>query len=359
MKRIHSLLAIALVTLSWTSCSSEQQPKIQETPIIVETYLPVVSDSSTLSISGLLYAKNSAVISTRIMAYIEEVYANIGEKVRAGEVLIRLNANELNARKAQVMAQISEAEKAVENAQRDYKRYQTLHQQESVSDKELENMELNKTSMEAKLQMARQGLKEVEAMLSYTYIRAPFAGVITQKQAEVGNMAQPGMPLMAIEQGHEMEIRATVPENYIGQVAVGDQVNIGIKTLNKTIKGHVSELSPSSALSGGQYAMKVALDGVNDPELRSGMYANLSLPGKTYNNEGRSLWIDQSSLVVREQLKGVYIVNADNKAVLHWLRLGKSSGQQVEVLSGLNGNERIICKANGKLYNGRSVSVTK
>ena len=359
MKSTKSLFALAFATILITGCASEPQPAQQESAVAVETYLPLRTSSGNLSVSGVLTSKNSASISTRTMAYVDKIYVNIGDRVQKGQLLVRLNANELLARKAQVEAQITEAELATQNAQRDYQRFETLHRQQSVSDKELENMKLNKISMESKLQMARQGLNEVEAMLSYTQIKAPFSGVVTQKMADEGNMAQPGMPLLAIEQPGAMEINATIPENYIGQVKVGDSVEVDIKSAGLLISGHISELSPSSALSGGQYAIKVVLDEANSPQLRSGMYVNINLPGKVLDKAGNSLWIDGQSLVVREQLRGVYVVNADNKAVLHWLRLGKSAGNQVEVLSGLKGDERIIRQANGKLYNGRNVSVTK
>ena len=359
MKRTRSLMALAIATILTTGCASEPQSAPQETAVSVETYLPTSSESGNLSVSGVLSSKSSASISTRMMAYVDKIYVGIGDPVQKGQLLVRLNANELLARKAQVQAQITEAELATRNAQRDYQRFETLHRQESVSDKELENMQLNKISMESKLQMAQQALKEVEAMLSYTQIKAPFSGVVTQKMADEGNMAQPGMPLLAIEQPGAMEINATIPENYIGQVHVGDSVNVEFKSIGQHLGGRVSELSPSSALSGGQYAMKIALDKNAGPQLRSGMYANVSLPGKDISNGKSTLWIDRQSLVVREQLKGVYVVNADHKAVLHWLRLGKRIGNQVEVLSGLKGNERIIHKANGKLYNGRNVSVAK
>ena len=357
MKTNTTLLSLALATGLWTACSSET-PKTasQAAPVAVEVYTPMTSDSTSITVSGQLAAQNQAEISTRMMAFVEKVFVRPGDPVSAGQTLIRLNADELQAKKAQVLAQISTAELADQQAKKDYQRFHTLHAQESVSDKELENMRLHQSSTASQLQMAREGLKEIEAMLTYTEIKAPFTGTVTQKYIEEGSMAKPGMPLLKLEQ-QQMEVTATVPENEITQVAVGDRVEVEIKSLGLHIPGVISELSPSAAHHGGQYAMKVSLVEKQEAQLRSGMYVGVKLPRASATSSTARLLIDSQSLVEREQLRGVYVVNEDQQAVLRWLRLGKTYGNQVEVLSGLSPNERIVKHAQGKLYNGRKVVI--
>ena len=196
-------------------------------------------------------------------------------------------------------------------------------------------------------------------MLSYTNIRAPFSGVVTQKMLDEGSMANPGIPILTIEQSGELQIVASIPEKYIPYVKIGDVAKIELKSLGTTIDGKVSELSPSAFRTGGQYSMKLAIDAKDKTNIRSGMYVNILIPNKTGEDISSKIMLDKNSIVYRDQLTGVYVIDDQNQANLRWIRLGKTIGNQVEVLSGLSQNDRIVSKAEGKLYNGVKVSVNK
>ena len=357
--KTNTIVLTLVLTVGLLAACSSKAPKTatNETPINVNVTFPSRADSTTITVSGQLSAQNSAEISTRMMAFVDKIYVKLGDKVNAGQTLIQLNADELDAKKAQAAAQIATAELAAQNANKDYQRFKTLHTQESVSDKELENIELHQRVAASQLQMARQALKEIESMLTYTKIKAPFSGTVTQKMIDEGSMAKPGMPLLRMEKHNEMEVTATIPESEINHVSLGESVEVEVKVLGITLSGVISELSSSASMNGGQYAMKVSLPEKKDAQLLSGMYVSVRLPRKSPSTVSNHLLIDQSSLIHREQLHGVYVVNENQQAILRWLRLGKTYGQQVEVLSGLKENERIIVNAKGNLYNGRKVII--
>lgn len=349
---------VGILTLYSCSSSSKQGDKDQAV-VKVEIYSPAQSTNEGFYLSGEVTAKQTANISTRMMGYVNKIYVKPGDKVSAGQLLVSTSSDEIHAKKAQVQAMITEAEAASKNAQRDYERFKTLRGQNSVSDKELENVALQNTSMNAKVQMARQQMNEVNAILAYTNIRAPFSGVITQKMMDEGSMANPGMPILTIEQNGELQVTASIPENYIQYVKVGDVAKIDMKSLAITIDGKVSEISPSAFRTGGQYSMKLAIDTKDKENIRSGMYANILIPNKTGDNVASKIMLDKNSIVYRDQLTGVYVIDDQNQANLRWIRLGKAIGNQVEVLSGLNQNDKIVSKTEGKLYNGVKVSVNK
>ncbi|MFT4222895.1 efflux RND transporter periplasmic adaptor subunit [Dysgonomonas sp.] len=349
---------LGIVTLYSCSSSDKQEDK-SESAIKVEVYSPAQSTNEGFYLSGEVTAKQTANISTRMMGYVNKIYVKPGDKVSAGQLVVSISSDDILAKKAQVQAMITEAEAAAKNAQRDYDRFKTLRGQNSVSDKELENVALQNTSMNAKVQMARQQMNEVNAMLSYMNIRAPFSGVVTQKMMDEGSMANPGMPILTIEQNGELQVTASIPENYIQYVKVGDVAKIGLKSLGTTIEGKVSELSPSAFRTGGQYSMKLAIDTKDKENIRPGMYVNILIPNKTGENITSKIMLDKNSIIYRDQLTGVYVVDDQNQANLRWIRLGKTIGNQVEVLSGLSQNDRIVSKAEGRLYNGVKVSVNK
>lgn len=356
--KINIFLVICMSTIgALSSCNSPSHKEEKNTVVHVNAYYPTLQNDNDIFISGQVSAKQTAMISTRVMGYIEKIYVNPGDVVKSGQLLVVINSSDIKAKKAQAQAMLTEASAAVKNARRDYERYKSLFAQKSVSSKELENVELNKVSMESKQLMARQQINEINSMLAYTNIRAPFNGVVTQKMADEGSTTNPGMPIMTIEQSGAINIQASVPEVYIQYVHEGSLVDIDIKSLNKHMRGVITELSPSASLSGGQYNIKIS---INDKKgLKPGMYAGIHIKtGKTVYSESK-IMINQSSVVDYDQLTGVYVVGPDSTALLHWVRLGKKVGNQVEVLSGLNEGEMVIEKGNGKLYNGAKLFINK
>lgn len=344
------------------SCSSgKKENNDTEQPVKVTIYSPAHISDEGFYLSGQVVSKQTATISTRMMGYITKIYVKPGDRVSAGQLLVSISSDDVLAKKAQVQAMITEAEAAAKNAERDYERFKVLREKNSVSEKELENVSLQNTSMKAKVQMARQQLNEVNAMLAYTNIKAPFAGVITQKLADQGSMANPGMPILMMEQQGQLEIEASVPENYIQYVKVGDAAKIELKSLGATIDGKVSELSPSAYGTGGQYSMKLSITDSGNTNIRTGMYASILIPKKITeenSNSSSKTMLDKSSIIYRDQLTGVYVVDSQNKAQLRWVRLGKTIGNQVEVLSGLTSDEKVILKSDAKLYNGKPVAIS-
>ncbi|MDH6534309.1 efflux RND transporter periplasmic adaptor subunit [Parabacteroides sp. 52] len=355
----NAVLGIIAISLFYSCSSADGQQEKGQAAVNVETYYPTQSGNDGFYLSGEITARQTAVISTRMMGFIHKIHSKPGDKVSAGQLLVSISSDEIRAKKAQIQAMITEAEAAAKNAERDYERFRTLYAQNSVSDKELENVALQHTSMQAKVEMAHQQMNEVNAMLAYTDIRAPFAGTITQKMMDEGSMAHPGMPILMMEQNGEWQIVASVPESYIPYVKVGDAARIEIKSLGATLTGKVSELSPSAYRAGGQYALKLAIDTQDQTNIHSGMYVNVFIPHKVKTDTPSKILIDTNSLVYRDQLTGVYVVNDRNEASLHWVRLGKTVGNQIEVLSGLNANDKVVLRAESKLYNGVKVSTSK
>lgn len=355
----NAFLGIVGISILYSCSSSDKLEDKDKTIVKVEAYSPAQSTNEGFYLSGEVTAKQTANMSTRMMGYVTKIYVKPGDKVASGQLLVSISSDDILAKRAQVQAMITEAEAAAKNAQRDYERFKTLRNQNSVSEKELENVALQNTSMNAKVQMARQQMNEVNAMLSYTNIRAPFSGVVTQKMIDEGSMANPGMPILTIEQNGELQVTASIPENYIQYVKVGDVAKMELKSLGITIDGKVSELSPSAFRTGGQYSMKLAIDTKDKENIRPGMYVNILIANKTGENITSKIMLDKNSIVYRDQLTGVYVIDAQSQANLRWIRLGKTIGNQVEVLSGLSQNDKIVSKAEGKLYNGVKVSVNK
>jgi RND family efflux transporter MFP subunit len=216
--------------------------------------------------------------------------------------------------------------------------------------------------MKAKTEAARQMRNEINAMLAYTSLTAPFAGIVTQKLADAGNMASPGMPIVTIEQSGTYQLSAAVPETDIKQIKLGEAVTVTIKSINKTFKGKISQINESSQFTGGQYLVKISIHENEKKGLYAGMYANISLLS-SQKTEGatvsEAVLVPLSAIVNKDQLTGIYTISSNNTALLRWIRLGKTYGDKVEVISGLGKNEPYILSAEGKLYNSVPLKVKK
>ncbi|MGV8095535.1 MAG: efflux RND transporter periplasmic adaptor subunit [Mangrovibacterium sp.] len=354
-------MVIGMTGVVWVSACSPHPDKVtNQEKVTVKIYSPETFTEDGIRLSGQVMAGKTATISTRIMGFVHQVSVKPGDRVKTGQLLIAIGNEDLLAKKAQAEATIREAEAAARNARRDLERFKVLHAQKSVSDKELENVSLQSVSADARLQMARQALNEVNVNLSYTNIIAPFAGVVTRKMIDEGSMANPGVPLLVLEQEGELQVQASVPETYIPFVKTGDQALVRLNATEATTTGVITELSPSASGTGGQYLMKLSIGGKRESGIQPGMFAHIFI-GKESQNDGNNLrlLISKSSVVYRDQLTGVYTVNGHNQAILKWIRLGSPKGDQVEVISGLNATDKIISEVGMKLYNGILVHISQ
>jgi len=200
--------------------------------------------------------------------------------------------------------------------------------------------------------------REVDASVAYANLTAPFSGTITRKLVEEGDLASPGMPILSLEQAGDLQVQVNVPETDIPKVKEGQRVTVHIAALDKQVEGEISQVGQSSKYSGGQYPLKIRLKKGQSEGLYAGMYADvvITLPAQDKVSEPTSLWIPKSSVVYKDQMAGVYTL-LQQRAVIRWIRLGKTEGDLIEVLSGLNSNDRYLLNPSANIQNGSRVSV--
>lgn len=357
---------IAILTLStflFLSCGKDRKQATNNEPAIAVQVSGISADSNApfVTASGKIEAENSANVSTRMMGYVTKVHVKVGQKVGAGQLLVSVNNTDLQAKKAQVDASILQATAAYNNAKKDYERFTALFNQQSASQKELDDMTSRYEMAKAGLEGARQMRNEVMAQFSYSNITAPFSGEVTNTFVKEGDMANPGMPLVSVEGVLRMQVTAMISESDIAQIKNGMPVKVLVKSINKEVSGKVSEVSGSAKNTGGQYLVKVTLN-ATDKAILSGMFVNVQFPIANKPKaettvKSDKVMVPESVLVKQGQLTGIYTIANGKTAILRWIRTGKSFGNQVEVLSGLSANEQYIVSAEGKLYNGAFVSV--
>ena len=355
----NTIKLIAIVTLLVVASCGKDKAPLADTreAVVVKVSTPTSQDESFLTASGKIEAVQNANLSTRMMGFVNNVHVKVGQKVSQGQLLVSINSADISAQKGQVSAGINEATAAFKSAEKDYNRFKALFESKSASQKELDDMTANFEMSKARLESAKQMKNQVNAQLSYSNITAPFSGVITGKFVNNGDMANPGMPLLSIENPGLFQVMAMVPESEITKIKTGSDVKVVVKSTNELLNGKVTEVSTSTKNTGGQYLVKIVLD-KTEAQLLSGMFTSVQFPIEQISKSNNGLIIIPTSALVKQgQLSGVYTVANENTAILRWLRLGKNFGDTVEVLSGLASDEQYILSSESKLYNGAKISI--
>ena len=238
-----------------------------------------------------------------------------------------------------------------------FKRYQTLYDRKSVSPQEFDEIKARYHEAQARREMARAGqaqakaaLQQARTALGYTHIVAPFDGLVTEKKADVGTLASPGMPIFTVEDLRRYRLEATVNETDLRYVRQGQPMSVSIDALgDRELKGKVIEIVPAADPASRSFLVKVELP--SDPALRSGLFGRAQF----MRGERTTLLIPRTAVVERGQLQGIYVLDQNRIAGMRYITLGKPSAQQVEVLAGLQSGEMLIADPGSREMSGKKI----
>jgi len=285
---------------------------------------------------GTVRAKLRSVVEGKVSGKLEQMLVVPGQQVKAGEVLAVIDAREVQARLDQALAVRQQAES-------DLKRFTLLLEQKILSQSEYDGAQ-------SKFRVADASVKEAETMLGYTKVTAPFAGVITRKHADVGDLAVPGKPLLEMEDSRALRLEADVPEAVVGRLTLGDKLPVRIAALETELEGVISEIAP--AADPGSRTFLVKLDLPAQPGLRAGQFGRVAMPV----GETAALRVPVSALVQRGQMEIVFVVSG-NQAQLRLVKTGKRIGSEVELVSGVEAGEKVVVEAAAGLMDGQPLTI--
>jgi len=291
---------------------------------------------ATEEVVGTVRAKLRSVIEAKVSGRIEQLLVAPGQQVKAGEQLVVIDAREVQARFDQAAALRQQAEA-------DLKRLSSLYAQKIVSQAEFDNAQ-------ARARVAVAGVAEAETMLGYTKVIAPFAGVITRKHADVGDLATPGKPLLELEDSTALRLEADVPEAVVGKLNLGDNLPVRISALEQELAGKVSEIAPAADPSSRTFLVKLDLPGNHN--LRAGQFGRVAMP----IGETTTLRVPTSAVVQRGQMEIVFVVS-DGKALLRLVKTGKRIGSEVELVSGIDAGEKVVIENAPGLVDGQRLTI--
>ncbi len=277
-------------------------------------------------------------VASRIVATILAVHVDASDEVKKGDVLIELDDREIQAQLREAEAGVAAAQAEYDLRLRDYKRAKQLLEEKAISQEEFDRVEGMFEVARAQLERAKQQLERTQVVATYTVIRSPVDGIVSDRHADPGDLAVPGTPLLSIYNPSELELHANVRESLANRLKPGDQVQVRIDAADLTTTGTLREIVPEADVLSRAVTVKVSLP----EEVRAGLY--LGMFGRIYIPVGKHevLVVPGTAIQYVGQLELVTVVRDDGTLERRFIRTGRHLDGDVEVLSGLREGERIL-----------------
>jgi len=334
-KMVFPVALLAVFAMQGCSDVADQHATVPVVSAKAETITLKSTDVVTHYVtSGTVTSDHRVLITSRISGYIRKLSIREGDRVKKGQVLVRVDP--VNAKQSLVQAEADLA-----NASADKQRYESLFQAHAASKQQLDRVRL-------RYKVARSQVAQARNHLGYAEVRSPVNGVVVEKRMSKGDLASPGAGIMTIEDPASLLVNSYVSEQFVSLIHAGDSVNVDIPSIARHVNGTVRQVVQAADAVSHQFLIKIALQ---DNDLHPGMFAQVGFA----TGERKALMIPSAAVVNRSGLHGVFVT--DGKAIVHYrqIRIGKRSGDLVEVLAGVHAGDVIAWHGNPALQTGMKV----
>ena len=336
----RSLILPALATLLFgMACGKHELAESPVLPTAKVHLAPGTLANDNGWVAMTLTSTQHAVLSTRLAASVTKVHVNEGQQVAAGAILISLADEDLQSG-------LKAAQAGVEAASAYHRRIAALLKQGAAIPAEMDQAD-------TQLAQAQAGVEQVKSNISYTQIRAPFAGVIQSRMVNEGTFAGPGTPLVELEGQGSLELDGSVSEAEARGLKLG--MSLPFEAENRQGTAVITALAAGGDPVSHRGTIRAQIRKGGEG-LRTGTFARLRLP-TTAGQSASGLFVPRSALVLRGELSGVFVAR-NGQAELHWLSLGEAQGDRLPVRAGLAAAEQVI-DAPGDLRDGQPIEVRK
>lgn len=297
--------------------------------------------ADSAAFDGVVEAVRQTVLAAQVPGAVVTLAVKAGDTVRAGQVLVRLDARAASENSAASAAQVQAARASLNVATRDYERQRQLFQKQYISQGALDRAEaqFRATSAQLTAQVAQANAASIES--GFAVVKAPYAGVVAEVPVALGDMAMPGRPLLTLYDPGALRVTAAVPQSALARIAPGAAARVELPSLPAgqqwLARAQVQVLPTFDA---GTHSAQVRVDlpaGLKG--LTPGMFARLWLPSQ--GPAGTRLYVPAASVVRRAEMTGLYVLDPKGRPVLRQVRLGRAAADTVEVLAGVAAGERV------------------
>jgi RND family efflux transporter MFP subunit len=337
MRPLPLLLATSALLLAACNRHGGQPTTAAPAPVSVRTArVEAVTLPRTQTLPATVRPLERATLAARVMGSVTAADFTVGQTVAAGDLLLTLTAAEVPARLAQARAALAQAE-------REAAREVALVKQNATAAE-------TALAAEDRRRIAAAAVNEAEALLAYTRITAPFAGTITQKFVNSGDLAAPGTPLLVLEAADRLRAEVQVPAT-LAVLPLGAAVAVQLAPDATPVSATLVEFSAAADPATRTHLAKLALPATSP--VRSGQFVRVLWPA----GETQALLIPSAALTLLGQMERVFVVGADARAQLRLVKSGATTGDRVAILSGLTAGETVVLAPAPTLRDGQTVTV--
>jgi RND family efflux transporter MFP subunit len=379
------LVALLRLPAKTAKADPHEDALLRPVAVVLAKRRPVVN---SLTLSGAFRPYQQVDVHAKVAGFIRKIYVDVGDHVKAGQVLAVLEVPELSAQVAGAKADLQRYQDAVRRSESEIQRAESTHaayhaaysrlKQASesrpglIAEQELDDSMAKDKETAAQIGSARAALAESQSQLvsartnldrlsaleAYSHITAPFAGVVTKRYADTGALIQAGtasetqsMPVVQLDEWSKLRLVVPVPESAVPQLQLGSTVQVHVSAMNRDFEGRVARFA--DALNDETRTMHTEIDVQNsDGTLKEGMYAEAKIILKQQID---ALTIPIQALERNNSGGTVLIVDAEGRVEEREVKLGAESSDRVEILGGLAENDRVVIGNRGEFRAGEKV----
>ncbi|MEX3934086.1 efflux RND transporter periplasmic adaptor subunit [Paraburkholderia phymatum] len=324
----------------------------------VEVVTPKDNDGSNMTVlPGTLRGYVESPIYARATGYLLHWYADIGARVKEGQLLAELDTPEIDQELAQAVAQRDQIQSSLGLAKSSFERWQQLRQRDAVSQQELDERQSTYLQDVANLAAAEANVKRLRQLEGFKRIVAPFAGVVTQRNVDVGDLIDAGSgtsrALFALAQSDPLRVYVQLPQAYAQNIKVGEDVVVTQAELRgQQFDGRIKNISGAIDVPTRSLQIEVTLRNP-DGELRPGAYVQVALP----SDARAQLTVPGNALLFRAEGPRLAVVDSNGVVHLRKVVIAQDLGQTLEIESGIEPTDRVIINPSDSINDGDHVEV--
>jgi RND family efflux transporter MFP subunit len=350
--------AAVLVLALLSACSKDAPPPEDVRPVRALT-LAAGGASASAEFSGDVRPRYESRLGFRVGGKISARKVDVGTSVKRGTVLMQLDPQDLRLGQAQAQANLRAAQTNADLARAELKRYQDLRSQNFVSQAVLDQKIAAARSSQASVEAARAQSREQANQTGYASLVSDTDGVVTGIDAEVGQVVQPGTPVVRVARTDEKEVVIGVPEDQVDEIRQGSAVRVRLwADPGRSIPGTIREVSPVADPATRTYTVKVSIPA--SEEVRLGMTAVVELVRQAGAAAGAQLRAPLSSLVQNKGGSAVWVIetaNGGQQVRLQPVQVGGVAGNDVVLTGGVKPGQAIVTAGVNLLKNGQKVRI--
>jgi len=291
----------------------------------------------TYSVDGVVEATRQSTVSAQISGRVKAIFFDVGDRVSKGQILLKIDEREAEQALAGSRAQLSQAQAALQNARLNYERSQELFKQKFISQAALDKAKSDYEMAKAQAEASAAGAQQSALAQSYTSVIAPYAGVVSARMVEMGEMVTVGKPLMTGFDPSQLRVIANVSQDRLKDIGTRPEVTVEVPALQRWVKAASVTVQPSADLRTHSTQVRIDL-----PSNQSNLYPGMFVRTHFVVGKENKLLIPASAVVRRSEVVAVYVVDEQGTPRLRQVRLGEANAQnEIEVLAGLNIGERV------------------